>query len=106
MARTFAPALTRDEFKKVRPKGHYNKYLDYLQTQRADLQIVVALVPDLGASPSKKAAHPDPLKRALVTEATIAANARIAHPSLQPQWRARPRSEAVHTNLRTLVPEC
>ena len=51
--------------------------IDYVQAQRADLQIVIALVPDLGATPSKKAAHPDPAKRALVTAATEAANARI-----------------------------
>jgi hypothetical protein len=51
--------------------------IDYVQAQHSGLQIVIALVPDLGATPSNKAAHPDPSKRALVTAATEAANARI-----------------------------
>jgi hypothetical protein len=56
---------------------HLGKIIDYVQAQRADLQIVIALVPDLGATPAKNTAHPDPAKRALVTAATQDANARV-----------------------------
>lgn len=52
--------------------------IDFVQNQNRELQIVIANLPDLGASPSKKAAHPDPEKRARVTAATELANARIA----------------------------
>jgi lysophospholipase L1-like esterase len=51
--------------------------IDFVQDQDSTLQIVIANIPDLGATPSKKAAHPDPAKRARVTAATVAANARI-----------------------------
>ena len=54
------------------------KIIDFVREQNAGVQIVIANVPDLGATPTKKAAHPDPAKRARVTAATEAANARIA----------------------------
>ena len=54
------------------------KIIDFVQDQNSDVQIVIANVPDLGATPSKKAAHPDPGKRARVTAVTEAVNARIA----------------------------
>ena len=52
--------------------------IDFVQQQNPGLQIVVANLPDLGATPAKKAAHPDPGKRARVTAATEEANAQIA----------------------------
>ena len=53
------------------------KVIDFVQDQNPDVQIVIANVPDLGATPTKKAAHPDPAKRARVTAVTEAVNARI-----------------------------
>ena len=53
------------------------KIIDFVRRQNANVQIVIGNVPDLGATPTKKAAHPDPAKRARVTAATAAANARI-----------------------------
>jgi len=54
------------------------RIIDHVKGRNGDLQIVVANVPDLGASPDKRAAHPDPEKRARVTAVTQAANAAIA----------------------------
>jgi hypothetical protein len=54
------------------------KIVDFVKKKNSKLQIVIATVPDLGATPSKKAAHPDAAKRARVTAATKAANVRIA----------------------------
>ena len=54
------------------------KVIDFVKKQNSHVQIVLCNVPDLGATPTKKAAHPDPAKRARVTAATVAANARIA----------------------------
>jgi hypothetical protein len=54
------------------------RILDFVKRQNSKLQIVVANIPDVGASPSKQAAHPDPLLRARVTAAIVAANQRIA----------------------------
>jgi hypothetical protein len=53
------------------------RILNFTRKKSPDAQIVILTVPDLGATPSKKAAHPDPEKRALVTAATEAANAQI-----------------------------
>ncbi len=52
--------------------------VDAVKKKNSKLQIVIANVPDLGSTPSKKAAHPDPANRARVTAATVAANKRIA----------------------------
>jgi GDSL-like Lipase/Acylhydrolase family len=49
----------------------------HVKDQNSNLEIVLANLPDLGATPSKKIAHPDPLKRARVTAATETINARI-----------------------------
>src|SRR4030095_16720261 len=49
----------------------------HVKDQNSDLEIVIGNVPDLGATPSKKIAHPDPVKRARVTAATETINARI-----------------------------
>ena len=54
------------------------KAIDFVKKQRADIQIVVGSVPDLGATPAKKAAHPDPVKRARVTAVTETVNQRLA----------------------------
>ena len=54
------------------------RIIDFVRKKNARLQIVVANVPDLGASPSKRNAHPDPLRRARVTAAITEANRRIA----------------------------
>ena len=54
------------------------KIIDFVKEQRAGAQIVVCSVPDLGATPTKKAAHPDPAKRARVTAVTETVNQRLA----------------------------
>ena len=54
------------------------KIIDFVKRQNPNVQIVLGTVPDLGATPTKKAAHPDAAKRARVTAATVAANARLA----------------------------
>jgi len=54
------------------------RVIDYVQDRNPDLQIVVLNMPDLGATPNKRAAHPDPEKRARVTAVTEAANVAIA----------------------------
>ena len=54
------------------------RVIDFVKAKNSRAQIVVCNVPDLGATPSKKAAHPDPAKRARVTAATVAVNAQIA----------------------------
>ena len=54
------------------------KVIDFVKEQRAGAQIVVCKVPDLGATPAKKAAHPDPAKRARVTAVTETVNQRLA----------------------------
>lgn len=55
------------------------RVIDFVKGKNGRVQIVVANIPDLGATPSRKAAHPDPARRARVTEATESANARIAN---------------------------
>jgi hypothetical protein len=59
------------------------RIIDFVKEQNASVQIVIGNVPDLGATPTKKAAHPDPAKRARVTAVTEAANARIANLAAQ-----------------------
>ena len=54
------------------------RIVDAVQEQNPRAQIVLGNIPDLGATPDKRAAHPDPQRRARVTAATEAANARIA----------------------------
>jgi len=54
------------------------RVVNFVQDQNSDLQIVLVNIPDIGATPSRKAAHPDPAKRALVTAAIQTANSRIA----------------------------
>ncbi len=51
---------------------------DFVRKKNSKLQIVVATIPDVGASPSKREAHPDPVRRARVTAAITEANRRIA----------------------------
>lgn len=48
--------------------------LDFVVGQRSTLQVLVVNLPDLGVTPSKQTDHPDPAKRALVTQATVLAN--------------------------------
>jgi len=50
----------------------------FVQDQKPGLQTVVVNLPDLGAAPDKQQAHPDPAKRARVTQATVQANQAIA----------------------------
>jgi len=52
--------------------------LDFVQGQKAGIKLAVVNLPDLGATPDKQAAHPDPVKRANVTAATVLANQAIA----------------------------
>lgn len=54
------------------------RILDFVKKKNSKLQIVVANIPDVGASPDKQEAHPDPLLRARVTAAIVEANGRIA----------------------------
>ncbi len=52
--------------------------LDFVLDEKPGIQLVVANLPDLGATPDKQSAHPDPLKRANATAATMLANLAIA----------------------------
>jgi len=52
--------------------------LAFVQRQNAQARVVLVNLPDLGASPDKQAAHPDPAKRVRVTEATRLANRELA----------------------------
>jgi len=51
--------------------------LDFVLSEKPGIKLVVANLPDLGASPDKQGAHPDPVKRANVTAATVLANQAI-----------------------------
>ena len=53
------------------------KIIDFVKSQNSHAQIVIVNEPDLGATPTKKAAHPDPAKRARVTAVTEVVNAGI-----------------------------
>ncbi len=53
------------------------RILDFVRKQNSKLQVIVVNIPDLGATPTKKAAHPDATKRARVTAAITEANRRI-----------------------------
>jgi lysophospholipase L1-like esterase len=63
--------------------GDLTQIIDFVQRKNGALQIVIANIPDLGATPSKREAHPDPARRARVTAATTEANARIAQLAAQ-----------------------
>ena len=52
--------------------------IDFVRQHSGNAQVVVANVPDLGATPTKKAAHPDPVKRMRVTAVTETVNWRLA----------------------------
>jgi lysophospholipase L1-like esterase len=52
--------------------------IEFVQKQRSGLKIVIANLPDLGASPDKRNTQPDRAKRARVTVATKQANEAIA----------------------------
>lgn len=52
--------------------------VDFVRAQKPGIKLVIANLPDLGATPTKQADHPDPVKRANATSATIAANDAIA----------------------------
>ena len=52
--------------------------IDFVRGQNGNAQIVIGNVPDLGATPSKKAGHPDPVKRLRVSGVTDAVNLRLA----------------------------
>ncbi|HAV62648.1 MAG TPA: hypothetical protein DCY13_09810 [Verrucomicrobiales bacterium] len=52
--------------------------VDWVRGRKVGLKLVIVNLPDLGATPDKQAAHPDPLKRANVTAATVLANQAIA----------------------------
>jgi lysophospholipase L1-like esterase len=54
------------------------RIVDFVKKKKPRAQIVLVNIPDLGATPSKKAAHPDPARRARVAAAIGAANVRIA----------------------------
>jgi lysophospholipase L1-like esterase len=58
--------------------SNLSRIINFVRQWNPRAQIVLVNVPDLGATPAKKAAHPDPLKRARVTAATQAANQLIA----------------------------
>lgn len=52
--------------------------LDFVRNQSATSKLVVVNLPDLGATPTKQAAHPDPVKRERVSDATRLANQAIS----------------------------
>lgn len=52
--------------------------LDFALAQSTALRVVVVNLPDLGATPTKQAAHPDPVKRERVSQATMLANRAIS----------------------------
>ncbi len=52
--------------------------IDFVRAQKPAIKLVVVNLPDLGATPTKQADHPDPTKRAKATAATVAANEAIA----------------------------
>ncbi len=54
------------------------KTIDFVRRQNGSAQIVIGNLPDLGATPSKKAAHPDPAKRLRVSAVTESVNLRLA----------------------------
>ncbi len=58
--------------------SNLSRIINFVRQRNPRAQIVLVNVPDLGATPTKKAAHPDPLKRARVTSATQAVNRLIA----------------------------
>jgi hypothetical protein len=63
--------------------GDLQKILRFVKARASEAQVVIANLPDLGASPDKQASHPDPAKRALVTAAVQQANTRIAELAAQ-----------------------
>jgi len=54
------------------------RVVDFVRTQKQAVKLVIANLPDLGATPTKRADHPDPSKRAIASAATMAANDAIA----------------------------
>jgi hypothetical protein len=60
--------------------------LAFVREQNRRAPLIVLNIPDLGATPSKKSAHPDPAKRARASAATATANAMIA--ALMPKYEA------------------
>lgn len=56
--------------------------LDFVRAEKPGIKLVIVNLPDLGAAPDKQAEHPDPLKRANVTAATVLANQAITNLAL------------------------
>ncbi len=52
--------------------------LDFIRDESTTIRTVVVTLPDLGAAPTKQAAHPDPVKRERVSQATRLANQAIS----------------------------
>ncbi len=52
--------------------------VEYVKDENKTATVIIGNIPDPGATPDKQAAHPDPVKRARVTAATVNANNRIA----------------------------
>jgi phospholipase/lecithinase/hemolysin len=59
-------------------KRDVSDILDFVLAQSRALRVVVVNLPDLGATPTKQAAHPDPVKRQRVSQATMLANQAIS----------------------------
>ena len=76
--------------------------LDFVQAQKPGIKLVVVNLPDLGATPDKQAAHPDPLKRANVTAATVLANQAITNLAAA---RAIPVADAFTDTYRLITGE-
>jgi lysophospholipase L1-like esterase len=62
----------------ARLNNDLREIIRFVRRQKPSVQIVVVEIPDLGAAPAKQEAHPDPVGRARVTEATRQANTVIA----------------------------
>lgn len=54
-----------------------SEVIDFVLEQKSSLQVVLVTLPDLGAAPDKRAAHPDPGGQARATAAIVRANEAI-----------------------------
>lgn len=59
-------------------KHDVDEILNFVTGQSSSLRVVVVNLPDLGATPTKQAAHPDPAKRERASQATALGNQAIS----------------------------
>lgn len=58
--------------------ANLKKAIDFVQSKKSSMRIVVVNIPDPGVTPSKIAAHPDPMKRAAASARLASLNQSIA----------------------------